>query len=470
LGHERFLLDIRLLIIRKQVECRQRDDMAVFQKELENLSLLSYLKHPNIVQLYCSYIYRQRQNLIFAVADGGSLADFLDEKHGTKRPEDSQLLLALAELADAIDAMHNFTSEALDLSLSGCHHDLAPQNILIHDETFSLADFGLSTFRNTEEDSLTTFKEVRGSYVAPECQTFRGDHVETEKIGRASDIWSFGYILSEVLTHMVLGPNGVAQFCNKKKVQVTPDIEWFRFHRGPGTPSPEVGLWLDSLQANGEPYRVRTVDLIRKMLSMDPNGRPRSVQVLAVLRGISILSITNSVNLGLESACNTHQSIDLMLGKMRFQSSVFAFNRLIDKIDQNELNKLDFDFSKIVQAPKEIHRVLEGGGEGITGATQQQQPLLRYQHARLIEALPLYCRSVSKKHLVKQVLQSDVQQLDGLSTAITEAGEEDIGVLMAVKHLTALANIGCLTEQSNLVLDQCDITLQEEIDIHHRAY
>lgn len=105
-------------MIRKQIECGKDGDVAVFQKELENLSLLTHLNHPNIVQLYCSYMYRDRYNLMFAFADGGSLADLLDGKEDTKGPEGSQLWLALAELASAIDAMHNFTSEVLDLSLS----------------------------------------------------------------------------------------------------------------------------------------------------------------------------------------------------------------------------------------------------------------------------------------------------------------------------------------------------------------
>jgi serine/threonine protein kinase len=249
------------------------------------------------------------------VADGGFLADLLDGKRETRAPEGSQLLLALAGLASAIDAMHNFTSEGLDLSLSGCHHDLAPRNILIHGETFLLADFGLSSFRNTEEDSLTTFREVRGSYVAPECQKFRDGRVQTEKVGRASDIWSFGCILSEVLTYMLMGPDGVAQFRDKRKFEVTPEIEWVRFHRGPETPNPEVAFWLNDLQANGEPYQVRMVGLIRKMLSINPDKRPRSAQVLTVLRGISILSIASSVTLG-----NTRPNIDYMLGKLRLQS------------------------------------------------------------------------------------------------------------------------------------------------------
>lgn len=457
-------------VIRKQIECGNSEDMAIFLKELENLSLLTHLKHPNIVQLYCSYIYRQRYNLIFAVANGGSLADFLNGQNGEKELEGPQLLLALADLASAIDALHNFTSDVFDLSLSGCHHDLAPRNILIHNETFLLADFGLSTFRNAEEDSLTIFKEVRGSYVAPECQTLHDGHVKSQKISRASDIWSFGCILSEVLTNMLLGSNGVAQFRDKRKVQVTPEIEWFRFHRGPGTPNHAVICWLDDLQVNREPFYVKMIDLIRQMLSIDPSKRPRSARVLTVLRGISILSLASTVNLALESLLSVNRrSIDRVLDKMRFQSWLFAFDRLLGETERSELDSLDFDFPKTTQTLKETRRILEGV-EGDNVVNHQQLSLLRYQHARLIEALPSSYRLIAEERLVKQVLQIDsVEQLGRLSTAITEAGDKDIGVLIAVKHLTALAETGRLIEQSDLLLDRKNITLKSDIDIHSLA-
>jgi serine/threonine protein kinase len=306
---------------------------------LENLAYLTHLKHANIVQLYCAYAYRHEYNLIFALADGGSLKDLLNGTQGIKGPEGSQLLLALAELASAIDEMHNFTSKELDLSLSGCHHDLAPRNILVHGKTFLLADFGLSTFHNTEEDSLTTFKGINGSYAAPESHTFHDGHTQ---VRRASDIWSFGCILAEVFTYMVEGSAGVQNFRDQRISQYTPDTTWTRFYRGPKTPSPEVAQWLNHLQANGEPYRVQMVSLIQKMLSMDPNERPRSAQVVNALRGISILAIASPVSLTLDRAHNANPGIDLMLGKIRFQAWLFAFKKLLDTIDRTELIHSDF--------------------------------------------------------------------------------------------------------------------------------
>jgi serine/threonine protein kinase len=310
-------------VIRKEIEFRERDAMGGFQKELENLALLGNLKHDNIIQLYCAYIYRKRYNLIFSLADGGSLKDLLNGKN-TKGPKDSQLLLALAELASAIDALHNFTSEALDLKLSGCHHDLAPRNILIHKDTFLLADFGLSSLRNADEDSLTLFKDVSGSYLAPKCQVLQDGHFITSKISRASNIWSFGCILSEVLTYMKCGPDGVDQFRKQRITNVTSDVTWFKFHRGPKRPNPAIEPWLDKLQASGELYYVRMISLIRKMLSMDSKERPHSAKVLMALRGIWIVTFGHSIQLALDSICKARSTVDYILNQMRFRGCVTA--------------------------------------------------------------------------------------------------------------------------------------------------
>ncbi|CZR68797.1 uncharacterized protein PAC_18697 [Phialocephala subalpina] len=455
-------------VIRKQIDCGPNYQKAAFQKELANLSLLTHLKHDNIVELYCSYIYRDTHNLIFAVAKGGSLADLLSGKASTEAPEGFELFLALADLASAIDAVHNFTLETDNLSLSGCHHDLAPRNILIHGKTFVLADFGLSTFR-TPEDSFTTFKEVCGSYVAPECQSSRGD-VSIPKINRASDIWSFGCILTELLTYMTQGSNGVEEFRQARKTQVDTDLEWYRFHEGYGKPNRKVSIWLDKLQASREPCNMRLVDLIREMLSMNPDQRPHATHVLAVLRGISIVSLANRVNIALEDMRTTRPSIVRMLDMMRFQGWLDAFNQLLDDINRGELEKTRFDYFKMVQALQEMRGILEGNEKSDAGIEYKQQSLLRFQRAKLTEALPLHYRSVAKEKWETQILQKDdAEQLEKLLAEITEAGDHDIGVLVAVRKLTILADTGRLPGQEQLSLDRENVAVGDEVGIHNLA-
>lgn len=457
------------IVIRKEIELRERDSMSSFQKELENLALLGNLKHDNIVQLYCAYMYRERYNLIFALADGGSLADLLDGKN-MEGPKDSQLLLALAELASAIDALHNFTSETLNLKLSGCHHDLAPRNILVHKDTFLLADFGLSSLRNAEEDSLTLFKDVRGSYLAPECQILQDGHFITSKISRASDIWSFGCILSEVLTYMKYGPDGVNQFRSERVTDVTSDVTWSKFHRGPGRSNPAIEPWLDRIQSSGESYCVRMVSLIRKMLSMDSKERPRSAEVLMVLRGIWIVSFGNSIQLALDSIHEARPTIDGILNQMRFRGWLLAFHQLLDDGDHKEMGSPEFDFSKTVHALKEIHHILKDGVEVNASIRHQQQSLLRYQHAKLIAALPSSYRRIAKEHLETLLLRDDdVEQLGDVSTAMKTEGDEDIGVLVAVKRLMVLANNNRLIGRNDLFINPGDVAFQENVDIHDLA-
>lgn len=403
------------------------------------------------------------------MADGGSLEGFLTGKQATKGLEGSQLLLALADLASAIDAMHNFTSGALDLSLSGCHHDLAPRNILVHGDTLLLADFGLSTLKNAEEDSLTTFKEVRGSYVAPECQTILPDgQIKSEEIRRASDIWSFGCILSEVLTYMMRGPDGVAMFRDKRKFEVRSELIWRRFHKGPGSPSTQVSSWLDDLEADGEPFCVRLVTLIREMLSMDPSKRPRSVRVMTVLRGITILSLAGHVQRALNGPRTAYPSADRILDKMRFQSWLFAFDRLLDKVDQDNREQLDFDFARTVEILKETRRILEYSAGEADGVNYQRPSLLRYQHAKLMESLHPDYRSIATGQLVSQVLRTkDVEQLTEFSRAIDQTGEKDIGALLAAKRLTELATNGRLFDRPELILDPRTITVNHRLDDIH---
>ena len=443
--------------------------MTAFQKELTNLSLLTYLKHPNIVPLHCSYIYRQRYNLVFAVADGGTLAHLLDGEQVNNRLQGPQFLIALAELASAINAMHNFTSEALDLSLSGCHHDLAPRNILIHGDTLLLADFGLSSFRTAEEGSLTTFKDVRGLYIAPECLIVDGNILKTNKIRRSSDIWSFGCILLEVLTYILWNSKKLQEFRDGMGFELAPGIILDRFHRGPNTPSPKVASWLQSLEENKESKELHTVQmvrLIRKMLSIDPNDRPRSGQVLEALCGISILPLAIPLSLNLETLCYICKNIEFTLGNMRFKSWLFAFNQLLDQIDEGEPSSLDLTWPTIIRTLKELQAILS--------ASKNESPeppsyfLVRYHLTTLEESLPPSLRTLAKEYLVEHILQNDVDQLGKFLKVTKEAGDnEDIGVLIAVKHLTSLADKGSLADHSNLVIDQKDISMQTTGDIQN---
>ncbi|CAI4215616.1 unnamed protein product [Parascedosporium putredinis] len=124
-----------------------------YLKELHNFSILNHLKHPNIIELLASYTLNGKHNLLFPLAKDGTLQKLLKtEREKTPFTSDATLLIALAGLASAVEHVHHFAAERLELKLMGCHHDLRPRNILVSGSTLILADFGLSNFIEVSDD------------------------------------------------------------------------------------------------------------------------------------------------------------------------------------------------------------------------------------------------------------------------------------------------------------------------------
>jgi serine/threonine protein kinase len=303
------------------------DDQA-YQHELRNLSYLTHLEHRNIVELLCSYTYRGRHNFVFPVADFGDLAKLLKMQDRPKQfSADETFVLALAELSSALNAVHNFTAKVLGLRLTGCHHDLAPRNILVNGSSLLLADFGLSRLKDIAQNSSTSFKETRGHYIAPECQGLDGTF-QAHRITRKSDIWSFGCILAEVLTYMTLGADGVRDFERERKYE-TENYLGHRFHRGPNKPSPGVNFWLEKLAHCVQKPLKRFVSLIKRMLSVSPEERPDSGQVLSMLQHIAVDVRIEPIDDLYQEICQTSADIEATVEHRRFRSWSWAFQTLI---------------------------------------------------------------------------------------------------------------------------------------------
>ena len=168
------------------IRCEEED--VKYRRELRNLSLLTQIKHPNIVELLCCYSYQNYYTFIFSIADHEDLKQLLKRP---ERPEqfnaDEGFFVGLTELASALDAVHNFFAHNLDIHLTGYHHNLTPRNILIDGTSFLLADFKLSTFKDPIEGSSTSFKDNDDFYIAPECQDLKGK-LQPLRINQKSDI------------------------------------------------------------------------------------------------------------------------------------------------------------------------------------------------------------------------------------------------------------------------------------------
>ena len=148
---------------------------ADYEIELLNFALLNHLKYQNIVELLSAYTYRNQHNLIFPLAKEGDLGLLLKSKRPPEFRSTMDFLVALSELSSAIEQVHNLFTQSPNISMIGCHHDPKPGNILVDNGTFLLADFGLSRFKSSSQNSSTLHRRGQGDYLAPECEDLDGN-------------------------------------------------------------------------------------------------------------------------------------------------------------------------------------------------------------------------------------------------------------------------------------------------------
>ncbi|MFD0279814.1 serine/threonine-protein kinase [Kitasatospora sp. NPDC127111] len=120
-----------------------------------------------------------------------SLAAFLKER-GEPLP-----------VADAIAILMDIAQSLSDLATAGIvHRDLKPANVLLLDDRWCLADFGISRFAGAATAKLTWKGGGTSEYKAPEVWMY-------ERATSASDVYSFGATAFEVLSGKppFLGPD-----------------------------------------------------------------------------------------------------------------------------------------------------------------------------------------------------------------------------------------------------------------------
>src|SRR5258706_935949 len=162
-----------------------RVERARFQREAQAVAAL---RHPHVVQVHDVGEHDGRPYFTMELMEGGSLADRLG---GVPQPS-GQAVLMLIAIAGAVHKAH----------LAGIiHRDLKPANVLLAtDGTAKVSDFGLALHTGTEDGegfglTLSGARLGTPSYMAPEQAAGR-----RSAVGPASDIYSLGAILYEMLT------------------------------------------------------------------------------------------------------------------------------------------------------------------------------------------------------------------------------------------------------------------------------
>lgn len=208
------------------------------------------VQHPHLVQLLHAHVTRSPYFLVLEMLDGETLRRRLRRDYCLGVPD---TLWIARQVAQALEALHR---------AGFIHGDVKPDNIrLVSDGQARLLDLGFA-HRPGENSLLLEKGYILGTvnYLAPElCGSEPQD-------GPASDLFSFGVMLHEMLTGQLPYPPGTTTQKMRSHVEGTPtDIR-------------QLEASLPKGLAN----------LIMSLLGREPSQRPRIFQVVQQLIALEI--------------------------------------------------------------------------------------------------------------------------------------------------------------------------------------
>ena len=178
-------------------DCSEKSKQDFFKEA----SAMAQFSHENVIYLYGVTLTKPIM-IVTPFMENGSLDKFLICNKG------NMLVIDLGRICHGVARGMCYLSQ-----IGFVHRDLAARNVLIDtDLTAKIADFGLS--RETEEDiyNVKTGGKIPVRWTAPEAILFR-------KFNMASDVWSFGVLMWEVMT------SGDVPYVDKDNFKLLQDIQ-----------------------------------------------------------------------------------------------------------------------------------------------------------------------------------------------------------------------------------------------------
>ncbi|KAF1992840.1 kinase-like protein [Amniculicola lignicola CBS 123094] len=452
-------------LVRKEVH-----SLHLHKIELENLAILAHLKHPNILELLASYTHNDRYSLIFPLAEGGTLKDVFNKNRlETEFSSDDACFIALSRLSSAIQHVHDFSEQRIDLFLLGCHHDLQPKNILISGSALILGDFGLSKFKTLAEGSESMFRQGAGDYLAPECEDLNDIDFRKLMIRRSSDIWSFGCIIVEFATYMMLDPAGVQDFKDKRSFEKQ-GWKFSLFHHGPNETSPAVQEWILGLHDRASSSMRMLLRLAEDMLSMKEQKRPRAQSVTARLRSISHFHRVELVERLLASISPKR---DVLIERLRFQSWAYSVgvNSSGSMLDTSGV--IIWEQTHQFEAMMDCLSSFRAFLDSISTQDNQSAPMHSEQINRFNNSLSSFLdksqQQTFRTHFRASLLESGHQMLSNIGENLPETIDIDRTIRMRIllKQMTELMLDRRKTQGEDYEIDASEVSVGSRIGTHN---
>ncbi|HEY1391670.1 MAG TPA: serine/threonine-protein kinase [Ktedonobacterales bacterium] len=224
---------IKILLLPWQMTA---DERGTFRKRfVREAETLQQMQHPNIVSVLGFGEQDSLTYMILPYLSGGTLATRLT-LGSRPLPEADRYV---TQIASALDYAH---------SLGVIHRDIKPQNVLLDAEgNAHLSDFSIARLLEESRTKLTSTSRMLGTpaYIAPE-------QITTGQVSAASDIYSLGAMLFELVTgHAPFEADSLMEMLRKQSQDMPPLPRAFR----PDLPEPaEAVIWQALAKQPGERF------------------------------------------------------------------------------------------------------------------------------------------------------------------------------------------------------------------------
>ena len=278
----------------KILKKRQQDERKLFLE----VSILSKLTHPNIMEIYEFYDDKANFYIVSELCKGGELFDKITEKGTFSEKEACPIM---CQLVSAICYCH---------SNNIVHRDIKPENIMLDNKDgnpiVKLIDWGGARYFSKSKKMST----IKGTpyYIAPE--------VIKEVYDEKCDIWSLGVIFYVLLC-------GYPPFNGDTDTEIMANVQKGTFQ----FPKEEWDKISDEAK-----------DLIKKMLTFDPAKR---ISALEVLKHPWFLKFNEDQENNKEFAKTAFENMKRFKRNKKFEHATIGFiiNQLIAKEDRSDLLK-----------------------------------------------------------------------------------------------------------------------------------
>lgn len=154
---------------------------------LAEAQVMKALKHKHLIKLYavCTQPEGEPILIVTELMRNGCLLDYLQTKQGR-----ALTITTLVNMAEQVAKGMAYLE-----SMKYVHRDLAARNILVGERNLvKIADFGLARVIKEDEYEAKIGARFPIKWTAPEAATFN-------KFTTKSDVWSFGILLTELVTY-----------------------------------------------------------------------------------------------------------------------------------------------------------------------------------------------------------------------------------------------------------------------------